>query len=55
MGGTSPHLRPMPAWPHSPAGSATEVGVVGYTLGGGIGPVARTYGFAADHVIESRW
>lgn len=31
-------------------GSATAVGVVGFTLGGGIGPVARTFGFAADHV-----
>ncbi|MFE3227917.1 FAD-binding oxidoreductase [Nocardia sp. NPDC059228] len=33
------------------AGSSTSVGVVGYTLGGGLGPIARTYGFAADHVI----
>ncbi|TQF65439.1 FAD-binding oxidoreductase [Rhodococcus spelaei] len=33
-------------------GSAPGVGVVGYTLGGGIGPVARTFGFAADHVVE---
>jgi hypothetical protein len=32
------------------AGSAPHVGVVGYLLGGGLGPVARTYGFAADHV-----
>ncbi|MGV9835667.1 FAD-binding oxidoreductase [Nocardia niigatensis] len=32
------------------AGSSTGVGVVGYTLGGGLGPIARTYGFAADHV-----
>ncbi|MFC4048610.1 FAD-binding oxidoreductase [Actinomadura syzygii] len=31
-------------------GSAPAVGAVGYTLGGGCGPVARTYGFAADHV-----
>ena len=31
-------------------GSAPGVGVVGYTLGGGIGPIARTYGFTADHV-----
>lgn len=31
-------------------GSAPHVGVVGYLLGGGIGPVARTFGFAADHV-----
>jgi len=32
------------------SGSAPHVGVVGYLLGGGIGPVARTFGFAADHV-----
>ena len=31
-------------------GSSSSVGVVGYTLGGGIGPMARRYGFAADHV-----
>ncbi|MER7504785.1 FAD-binding oxidoreductase [Nonomuraea pusilla] len=31
-------------------GSATGVGVVGFTLGGGIGPISRTFGFAADHV-----
>lgn len=31
-------------------GSAPHVGVIGYLLGGGIGPVARTYGYAADHV-----
>ncbi|WP_136045009.1 FAD-binding oxidoreductase [Microbacterium sp. K41] len=43
------------ATPHGLAalcGSAPHVGVVGYLLGGGIGPVARTFGFAADHV---RW
>ncbi|MBJ8341149.1 FAD-binding oxidoreductase [Antrihabitans sp. YC3-6] len=33
-------------------GSAPDAGVVGYTLGGGMGPIARTYGFAADHVVE---
>ncbi|WP_062443249.1 FAD-binding oxidoreductase [Herbidospora daliensis] len=32
------------------SGSASGVGAVGFTLGGGIGPLARTYGFAADHV-----
>lgn len=31
-------------------GSAPHVGVVGYTTGGGLGPVARTHGFASDHV-----
>ena len=32
------------------AGSAPAVGVVGYTTGGGISPVGRTYGLAIDHV-----
>ena len=31
-------------------GSAPSVGVVGYTLGGGLGLLARQYGYAADHV-----
>lgn len=31
-------------------GSAPGVGVVGYLLGGGIGPISRTYGVSADHV-----
>jgi hypothetical protein len=31
-------------------GSSPGVGVVGYTLGGGVGALARQYGFAADHV-----
>ncbi|NCL73188.1 FAD-binding protein [Rhodococcus sp. YH1] len=34
------------------AGSAPGVGVVGYTLGGGLGPIARTHGFAADRVLR---
>ncbi|MFF0465412.1 FAD-binding protein [Streptomyces mexicanus] len=35
------------------AGSAPHVGVVGYTLGGGLSPLlGRTLGYAADHV---RW
>jgi FAD/FMN-containing dehydrogenase len=41
------------AGPHGLAplsGSASGVGAVGYTLGGGLGPLARRYGFAADHV-----
>jgi len=33
-------------------GSSPHVGAVGYTLGGGVGPLARRFGFAADHV---RW
>ncbi|WP_024805874.1 FAD-binding oxidoreductase [Nocardia sp. BMG51109] len=32
------------------AGSAPQVGAVGYTLGGGMGALSRRYGFAADHV-----
>ncbi|MFI6047673.1 FAD-binding oxidoreductase [Nocardia sp. NPDC051321] len=31
-------------------GSAPSVGVVGYLLGGGIGLLAREFGYAADHV-----
>ncbi|RTL63683.1 MAG: FAD-binding oxidoreductase [Pseudonocardiaceae bacterium] len=41
------------AAPHGLAplnGSSSDVGVVGYTTGGGLGPMARRYGFAADHV-----
>jgi anti-anti-sigma factor len=32
------------------AGSASGVGVVGYTTGGGLGPLARTFGAASDRV-----
>jgi FAD/FMN-containing dehydrogenase len=32
------------------AGSSPDVGVVGYTLGGGVGFLARRYGLAASHV-----
>jgi FAD/FMN-containing dehydrogenase len=32
------------------AGSSTSVGAVGYTLGGGLGPLARSHGFTADWV-----
>jgi FAD/FMN-containing dehydrogenase len=31
-------------------GSSSDVGVVGYTLGGGMGSLGRQHGFAADHV-----
>lgn len=34
-------------------GSAPAVGVVGLTLGGGISPLARTFGFTADHVAAA--
>jgi FAD/FMN-containing dehydrogenase len=41
---TSPHgLAPL-------SGSSPGVGAVSYTLGGGVGLLARRYGFAADHV-----
>lgn len=32
------------------SGSAPQVGAVSYTLGGGLGLLARKYGFASDHV-----
>lgn len=32
-------------------GSTTDVGVAGYTLGGGLPIMGRKYGFASDHVI----
>jgi hypothetical protein len=31
-------------------GSAPGIGVAGYLTGGGLGPLARTYGFSSDHV-----
>ncbi|WP_082711891.1 FAD-binding oxidoreductase [Burkholderia singularis] len=34
------------------SGSAPNVGAIGYTLGGGMGILARQYGYTADHV---RW
>jgi FAD/FMN-containing dehydrogenase len=34
------------------AGSAHDVGVVGYTLGGGLSWLARKYGFACDSVLS---
>lgn len=33
------------------SGSSSDVGAVGYTLGGGLGLLGREYGFAADHVL----
>src|SRR5918911_1378159 len=32
------------------SGSITDVGIVGYTTGGGVGPMARTHGINADKV-----
>jgi hypothetical protein len=34
------------------AGSSPHVGAVGYTMGGGLGPLGRAFGYAADHVSE---
>ena len=31
-------------------GSSLDVGVIGYTTGGGVGPMARTFGLASDQV-----
>lgn len=33
-------------------GSATTVGVVGYLLGGGLGPLARSHGFSSDYIVS---
>ncbi|GAB3940405.1 FAD-binding oxidoreductase [Kribbella albertanoniae] len=35
------------------SGSSRDVGVTGFTLGGGVGWLARKYGFAADSVIRA--
>lgn len=35
------------------SGTAPSVGVVGYTLGGGVGLLMRTFGYAADSVIAA--
>src|SRR3712207_8521090 len=32
-------------------GSSPNVGVVGYLLGGGLGPLARSHGFSSDYLI----
>jgi len=36
------------------SGSSPEVGVAGYTLGGGLGWLSRRYGFAADSLLGAR-
>jgi FAD binding domain len=33
-------------------GSSVTVGVVGFVLGGGLGPLSRSFGFGSDHAIE---
>ncbi|NUT43758.1 MAG: FAD-binding oxidoreductase [Thermoactinospora sp.] len=43
------------AHPHGLApllGSTSDVGVIGYSLGGGLGFLARKYGLAADAIVE---
>src|SRR6185503_15719811 len=35
------------------SGSSPDVGVIGYTLGGGLGWLARRYGLAADSVLRA--
>ena len=45
------------AAPHglaAPCGSSSQVGVVGFTLGGGHGPLSRLLGVASDHVRRLR-
>ena len=45
-----------PAAPHALApiaGSAPSVGVVGFLIGGGIGPLARSHGFGSDYLTEA--
>lgn len=45
------------ASPHGLAplsGSSVDVGVIGYTVGGGVSLLGRQYGFAADHVRRMR-
>ncbi|WP_395638945.1 FAD-binding oxidoreductase [Pseudolysinimonas sp.] len=44
------------ASPHGLApitGSAASVGVVGYLLGGGLGPLARSHGFSSDRLLAA--
>lgn len=45
------------AAPHGLApvtGSSANVGVVGYLLGGGLGPMARSHGFSSDQLLGAR-
>ena len=36
-------------------GSATTVGAIGLSMGGGVGPLARKLGIAADYILEYRF
>ncbi len=45
------------AAPHGLApitGSAPTVGAVGYLLGGGLGPLARSHGYSSDYLLSAR-
>src|SRR5690606_20212767 len=35
-------------------GSSASVGIVGLTMGGGVGPLSRKMGIAADHIVSYR-
>ncbi len=35
-------------------GSSVTVGVVGYLLGGGVGPLARSHGFSSDYLVGAQ-
>jgi hypothetical protein len=36
------------------AGSSVTVGVAGYVLGGGVGPLARSHGFSSDYLVGAK-
>lgn len=38
----------------APGGACTDVGAAGLTMGGGIGPVTRSYGMTIDSLVEAR-
>lgn len=38
----------------APGGTCTDVGAAGLTMGGGIGPVTRSYGLTIDSLVEAR-
>ncbi len=38
----------------APGGACTDVGAAGLTMGGGIGPVTRTWGMTIDSLVEAR-
>lgn len=38
----------------APGGACTDVGAAGLTMGGGIGPITRSYGMTIDSLVEAR-